>query len=236
MQARQLFPLLVLALGLALFLALDLNRYFDLATLRDQQAGLRHWVAGHPLLAVMGYIAFYAALVAFSLPVASLVTLTGGFLFGPWLGTAWTVLGATLGAIAIFLAARAALGNRLAAMLHHKAGSRLAALEHELRSNGFHYLLFLRLVPAFPFWLVNIAPAFFGIPLRTYIAATVIGILPGTFVFAYLGHGLDTTLAQSGSVDAADLLSLEILIALTLLALLSLLPVWLKRRRRPGQE
>lgn len=236
MQVRQLFPLLLLALGLALFLALDLNRHFDLANLRDHQATLRDWIAGHPLLAVVGYVAFYALLVAFSLPIASLVTLAGGFLFGPWLGTAWTALGATAGAMAIFLAARAALGDRLAALLHQKAGPRLAALEHELRHNGFHYLLFLRLVPAFPFWLVNIAPAFFGIPLRTYIAATAIGILPGTFIFAYLGHGLDTTLAQSGNVDTADLLSLEILIALTLLALLSLLPVWLKRRRRPGQE
>lgn len=236
MQVRQLFPLLLLALGLALFLALDLNRHFDLATLRDHQATLRDWIAGHPLLAVVGYVAFYALLVAFSLPIASLVTLAGGFLFGPWLGTAWTALGATAGAMAIFLAARAALGDRLAALLHQKAGPRLAALEHELRHNGFHYLLFLRLVPAFPFWLVNIAPAFFGIPLRTYIAATAIGILPGTFIFAYLGHGLDTTLAQSGNVDTADLLSPEILIALTLLALLSLLPVWLKRRRRPGQE
>lgn len=236
MQFRRLLPLLLLALGLALFLILDLDRYFDLAVLRDQQAGLRRWVEFHPVLAVAAYLAFYTLLVAFSLPVASLVTLAGGFLFGPWLGTVWTVLGATLGATAVFMAARAALGDRLAAFLRHKAGPRLVAFEHELRHNGFHYLLFLRLVPVFPFWLVNIAPAFFGIPLRTYIAATAIGILPGTFVFAYLGHGLDTTLQQSGSADMADLLSLEILIALTLLALLSLLPVWLKRRRRHGQE
>ncbi|MFN4277131.1 MAG: TVP38/TMEM64 family protein [Ferrovibrio sp.] len=236
MQTRRFLPLLLLALGLALFLILDLGRYFDLAILRDQQAGLRRWIELHPVPAVAAYLVFYTLTVAFSLPVASLVTLAGGFLFGPWLGTLWTALGATLGATAIFLAARAALGDHLAAFLRHKAGPRLAALEHELRHNGFHYLLFLRLVPAFPFWLVNIAPAFFGIPLRTYIAATAIGILPGTFVFTYLGHGLDTTLEQSGSVGVAGLLSLEILIALTLLALLSLLPVWLKRRRRPGQE
>lgn len=236
MQVRRFLPLLLLALGLALFLILDLGRHFDLAILRDQQAGLRRWMELHPVLAVTAYLAFYTLMVAFSLPVASLVTLAGGFLFGPWLGTLWTALGATLGATVVFLAARAALGDRLATFLRHTAGPRLATLEHELRHNGFHYLLFLRLVPVFPFWLVNIAPAFFGIPLGTYIAATAIGILPGTFVFAYLGHGLDTTLEQSGSVAVADLLSLEILIALTLLALLSLLPVWLKRRRRPGQE
>jgi uncharacterized membrane protein YdjX (TVP38/TMEM64 family) len=236
MQVRRFLPLLLLALGLALFLILDLGRYFELAVLRDQQAGLRRWMEHHPVLAVAAYLAFYTLTVAFSLPVASLVTLAGGFLFGPWLGTLWTALGATLGATAVFLAARAALGDHLAAFLRHRAGTRLAALEYELRHNGFHYLLFLRLVPVFPFWLVNIAPAFFGIPLRTYVATTALGILPGTFVFAYLGHGLDTTLEQSGSVAVADLLSLEILIALTLLALLSLLPVWLKRRRRPGQE
>lgn len=236
MQIRRFLPLLLLALGLALFLILDLGRHFDLAILRDQHAGLRRWIELHPVLAVATYLVLYTLVVAFSLPIASLVTLAGGFLFGPWLGTLWTALGATLGATAIFLAARAALGDRLAAFLRHRAGPRLAALEHELRRNGFHYLLFLRLVPAFPFWLVNIAPAFFGIPLRTYIAATAIGILPGTFVFAYFGHGLDATLEQSGSAGAADLFNAEILIALTLLALLSLLPVWLKRRRRPGQE
>lgn len=236
MLVRRFLPLLLLAIGLGLFLVLDLDRYFSLAAVRDQQAGLRHWMGLHPVLAVAAYIACYTLLVAFSLPVATVATLAGGFLFGPWLGTLWTTLGATLGATVIFLAARAALGDRLAAFLRHRAGPRLAALEHELRRNGFHYLLFLRLVPAFPFWLVNIAPAFFGIPLRTYIAATMIGILPGTFVFAYLGHGLDTTLEQSGGHDVADMLGVEILTGLTLLALLSLLPVWLKRRRRPGQE
>ncbi len=231
MQVQRLFPLLLLILGLALFLALDLDRHFDLTTLRARQSGLRLWTNAHPIEAVVGYILFYALVVAFSLPVASLVTLAGGFLFGPWLGTFCTATGATLGAVAVFLAVRAAMGNSLAGVLHRKAGSRLAALEHELRRNGFHYLLFLRLVPAFPFWLVNIAPAVFGLPLGSYALATAVGILPATFAFSYLGHGLNATLAQSGSIEAADIFIPEILIALTLLALLSLLPIWLKRRR-----
>lgn len=236
MRIMRFLPLLLLGFGLVLFLVLDLGRVPDLAGLHEQQATLRHWVNIHPVQAVLGYVALYTLLVAFSLPVASLVTLAGGFLFGPWLGTLWTATGATLGAILAFLAARAALGDGLASLLQRKAGTRLAILEHELRQNGFHYLLFLRLVPAFPFWLVNIAPAFFGMPLGTFVTATAIGILPGTFVLTYLGHGLDATLQLAGRTDPDGLIGFEIMIALTLFALLSLLPIWLKRRRRPRQE
>ncbi|HEX6958270.1 MAG TPA: TVP38/TMEM64 family protein [Ferrovibrio sp.] len=234
MTLKRLLPLLVLALGLVLFLAFDLGRFFDLAALRAHQSDLRLWVAAHPLLAPLAYTGFYTILVAFSLPIASFVTLAGGILFGAWLGTLWTAIGATLGAGIVFLAARTAL----AASLRARAGQRLAKLEREIRDNGFHYLLFLRLVPLFPFWLVNIAPALVGMRLMPYLVATALGILPGTFVFAYFGQGLSNTLQKSDTLSLSMIASPEILIALTLLALLSLLPIWIKRRQagRSRQE
>ncbi|WP_341702742.1 TVP38/TMEM64 family protein [Ferrovibrio sp.] len=233
MATRRFIPLTLLMAGLALFFVFDLRQYFDLATLRSNQAAWRDLIAAHPLLAPLAYILLYTLLVAFSLPVASFATVAGGFLFGAWFGTAWTALGATLGATLVFLAARTALGESL----RDRAGPRLARLEAEFRANGFHYLLFLRLVPAFPFWLVNIAPAVFGMRLAPYMVATALGILPGTFVFAYFGYGLGTTLRQSERISLASVATPEILIALTLLALLSLLPVWIKwHRGRTGRH
>lgn len=231
MTLRRLLPLCLLGLGLALFLALDLGRYFDLTELRLHQNELQKWVKQRPLLAPAVYVLLYTGLVAFSLPVASFVTVAGGFLFGAWCGTAWTAIGATLGATLVFLATRTAFGEAL----RKKAGPWLDRLEGEFRRNGLHYLLFLRLVPAFPFWLVNIAAAIFNVKLTPFVVATAIGILPGTFVFAYFGHGLSMTLQQSETLSLASIASPEILIALTLLALVSLLPIWFKRHRAKRQ-
>ena len=227
MTLKRTIPLLLLGLGLALFLALDLGRFFDLTELRAHQSELQRWVDERPVIAPAAFILLYTALVAFSLPVASFVTVVGGFLFGLWFGTLWTAMGATLGASLVFLAARTALRE----VLRAKAGPWLHKLEGEFRANGFHYLLFLRLVPAFPFWLVNIAPALFGVRFAPFVLATAAGILPGTFVFTYFGHGLSTTLQQSDDLSLAAIATPEILIGLTLLALLSLLPVWFKRRQ-----
>lgn len=227
MAAKRFIPLTLLMLGLAAFMALDLRQFFSPDILRMHQTEWQGWIVAHPLLGPAAYTLLYAIIVACSLPVASFVTVVGGFLFGAWFGTLWAAVGATVGATAVFLAARSALGDRL----RSRAGSRLARLEAEFRDNGFSYLLFLRLVPAFPFWLVNIAPAMIGMPLGRFIVATALGILPGTFAFAYFGYGLQTTLRQSADLSLRAVLSPEILIGLTLLALLSLLPVWIKRRR-----
>lgn len=239
MTLKRTIPLLLLGLGLALFMALDLGRFFDLSELQSHQTELQRWVDERPVVAPAVYILFYTALVAFSLPVASFVTIVGGFLFGVWFGTLSTAIGATLGASLVFLAARTALRD----VLRAKAGPWLDKLEGEFRTNGFHYLLFLRLVPAFPFWLVNIAPALFGVRFVPFVLATAAGILPGTFVFTYFGHGLSATLQQSHDLSLAAIATPEILIGLTLLALVSLLPVWFKRRQarrnrmsRPSSE
>ncbi|MDX1655488.1 MAG: TVP38/TMEM64 family protein [Candidatus Competibacteraceae bacterium] len=230
---RRLLPLAVIVIGLALFLALGLDRYLSFATLSQYREELTQWVAAHRLLAVLAYIALYTVVIALSLPGGAVMTITGGFLFGIGFGTLWTVIGATLGATALFLAARTALGEPLRA----RAGPWLKRMEAGFRENAFNYLLVLRLIPIFPFWLVNLVPAFLGVPLSTYVLATGLGIIPGSFVYASVGNGLGAILERGETPDLGLIFNPEILIPLVGLALLALLPVaYRKLRNRPPQE
>ena len=154
-----------------------------------------------------------------------------GFLFGSVLGTAWIVIGATAGAVGIFLAARTALGDALKA----KAGPWLAKLEAGFRENALSYLLVLRLVPLFPFFVVNLVPAFLGVGLRVFTLGTAIGIIPGAFVFASVGAGLGSVFDMGGEVTAARALTPEVITALVGLAVLSLVPVVYKKSRARRQ-
>lgn len=225
---RRLWPLAVLAAGLALFLALGLDRYVSLDALRENRQALSEWVAAHRLLAMLAYMGLYAAMVAFSVPGALVATLTGGFLFGTLMGGTLTVIAATLGATIVFAAAKSALGD----LLRAKAGSALQRMEEGLRENAFSYLLVLRLVPIFPFFLVNLAPAFLGVGLPTFIAATFIGIIPGTFVFASLGNGLGAVFDAGRSPDLGLIFEPQIIGPILALAALALLPVIYRRFRR----
>lgn len=222
------WPLAVLALGFVLFFVFDLQRYVTLDTLRDNRVSLSQWVAANLVLAVLIYIAAYALMAAFSLPGGLIATLTGGFLFGTWLGGAATVIGATMGASILFIAARTAFAD----LLRSKAGGAVARMEEGFKKNAFSYLLFLRLVPAFPFWLVNLAPAFLGVSLKTFVVATFIGIIPGTFVFASLGNGLGAIFDAGGTPDLGLLRQPQVIGPLLALAVLSLLPVLYRRFRR----
>jgi uncharacterized membrane protein YdjX (TVP38/TMEM64 family) len=222
---RRLIPVAVIVAGLALFYILGLNRYVGLDVLRAHHAQFEAWTARDPALAAAVYIALYTVAVAFSLPGGALLTVIGGFLFGLYLGTAYTVVGATLGSIAIFLAARGAFREVFAARI----GPFVKRMEAGFRKNAFHYLLILRLVPLFPFWLVNLVPAFLGVPLGTYALATLIGIVPGTVVFVSIGHGLGTVLAAGGSPDLSLILKPSVLGPLLGLAALAAVPVIYKK-------
>jgi uncharacterized membrane protein YdjX (TVP38/TMEM64 family) len=232
MPLRRLLPLLLLALGCLAFYLADGGRFFDFTLLRTHQARLIGWVEQETLLAPLAFIGCYVLAVAFSLPVASFITVVGGFLFGAALGTLWSLLGATLGAALVFLAARSAFADTL----RNRAGPQLKKLETAFRADGIAYLLFLRLVPLFPFWLVNVAPAFFGMALAPYILATMIGILPGTFVFAYFGQGLGDLLEAGTPPSLESAATPGIMLALCLLAVLALLPIgWKRWRKRHGK-
>ncbi len=223
-SARRLLPLgLLVAAGVA-FVAVGGRHYLTLSALAENRAWLCGLAADWGVAAAVLYIGAYAAVVALSVPGAAVLTIAGGFLFGTWIGGSCAVLGATAGAVCIFLAARAGLGG-----LAQRAGPFLGRLEAGFRANAFNYLIVLRLVPLFPFWLVNLVPALAGVALPTFVLGTFIGIIPGTFVYASLGNGLGTLVDQP---DLAIIFHPSVLGPVAALAVLALIPVWYRWRHR----
>ena len=214
-------PLGVLAAGIAAFFALGLDQYVSFEALREHRDVLANFVADNPLVAPLAFMVIYAVVVAFSLPGGAIMTIAGGFLFGTVLGTAWVVLSATLGATILFVIAKTSLGD----LLRAKAGPWLKKMENGFKDNALSYLLVLRLIPLFPFFVVNLVPAFLGVPIRTYVIGTLLGIVPGSFVFATVGAGLGSIFDSNEAFTATGILTPEIVTALVGLSLLSLLPV-----------
>ncbi len=247
LTVTRLLPLALVALAIAAFFAFGLDNYLTFRALSENRDRLLDFVASHYVAAAMLYMSIYIAVVALSLPGGLLMTVTGGFLFGWVAAGVMTVIAATLGATLIFLIAATSLGTPLRA----RAGPWLKKLEAGFAENAMSYLLFLRLVPLFPFWLVNVAPAFLGVRTGTYILGTLIGIIPGTFAFAYLGGGLDSIIRQQQATYSAcmeagrancaldfqisSLLTGEMLVAFAALGVLALVPVIVKKLRGRGQ-
>lgn len=223
---RLLLLAAVVAVGLGVWLsgAADLLSFETLSTHR---AALQDRVAAHGLLAAAAFVAAYGLVVGVSLPGAVWMTIAGGFLFGTAAGAAYAVIGATAGAVVVFLLARTVFREAWAA----RAGGALARMEDGFRRDAFSYLLVLRLVPLFPFWLVNLVPALLGVRLSTYTLATAIGIVPGAVVYAGVGNGLDAVFAAGGRPDLSIVWSPEILLPLLGLSLLALVPVAYRRWR-----
>jgi uncharacterized membrane protein YdjX (TVP38/TMEM64 family) len=221
-------PLAALVAGCAAFFALGFHRYLTFETLAANRADLLAWVEARPFLAPLAYIAAYAALVAFSLPGAAVLTVTGGFLFGTVLGAGYAVIGATTGAVLVFLAARTALGD----ILRRKARGAIKRMEEGFREDAFSYLLVLRLVPLFPFFLVNLVPAFLGVSLGVFAAATFLGIIPGGLVFASIGDGLGAVFDAGQKPELGILFTPRTLLPIIGLALLAMVPVAYKRFKR----
>ncbi|MFO0998209.1 MAG: TVP38/TMEM64 family protein [Alphaproteobacteria bacterium] len=229
----RLLPVLVLVVGLVLAYAFGVHDYLSFDSLRDHREELTAWVARDWLRAVLVYMAVYAVVVALSLPGGALLTIVGGFLFGTIPGALAAVIGATTGATVVFLAARTAFHD----MLHAWAGPFLSRMESGFKANAFNYLLVLRLVPLFPFWLVNLVPAFLGVTLRTFVLGTAIGIIPGAVVYASFGNGLGALIDAGVSPDLSVIFKPAILVPIIGLALLALVPVayrWHKSRRSHG--
>jgi uncharacterized membrane protein YdjX (TVP38/TMEM64 family) len=201
------------------------DRYLTLDTLGTHHGVLAEFVASHMLAAACIYVSVYVGVVAFSLPGALLLTLTGGFLFGPIVGTALTVLAATTGATLVFLFARTVFGGSSL----DRFGPQARNLAENIRENAWSYLLALRLVPLFPFVLVNIIPAFVGVRTLTFLLTTLFGIIPGTTVFSLAGAGLGTALERGETLSPSTILTPEILLALAGLAGLALAAIPLRR-------
>jgi uncharacterized membrane protein YdjX (TVP38/TMEM64 family) len=227
MTWRSLFPAAALVAVIAVAYWYRLEQYLTLDAIRDNRAALLAYVEENRALAVVAFMVVYAAAVAVSLPGAVVLTLAGGFLFGAVLGTALSVVAATIGAAAVFLIARSAFGD----VLRLKAGAFVARMADGFQKNAFSYLLFLRLVPVFPFWAVNLVPAFLGMKLVPFVVATGIGIIPGTAVYSAFGAGLGQVFEAGGQANIKDVFSPPLVAGLIGLGLLSLLPVVLKRWR-----
>jgi uncharacterized membrane protein YdjX (TVP38/TMEM64 family) len=207
--------------GLVTFVALDLDRYLSLETLRQHRGALRAWVEASGGRATVSFMAVYIVTVACSLPGATVLSVTSGLLFGTVWGTAVVVVSATLGATGLFLIARTALGESLQA----RAGTWRHALEVGFREHALSYLIVLRLVPIFPFFLVNLVPAFLGVPWPTFVLGTCVGIIPGSFVYASVGAGLGSIFDTGGTLSLHGVLTPQVVTALVGLAVLALVPV-----------
>ncbi len=220
----RLVPLLILGAGLIAFFALGLNKYLTLDLLKENRAALKDWVHDHKTQAVLLFIVAYIVVAAFSLPLGALLSVAGGFLFGSVFGATWIVIGATIGSTVLFIVAKTALGEPLRA----RFASQIKRMEEGFRANAFSYLLLLRLVPLFPFWLVNLAPAFLGVSAVTFVVTTFIGIIPGSFVYASIGNGLNA-LFEAGEEPDLSLIALlsrsDFYIPIIGLVILSLIPI-----------
>jgi uncharacterized membrane protein YdjX (TVP38/TMEM64 family) len=214
----------ILVIGATAYLT-DLGYYLTFDHLRAHHQIITGFVAERPVVAAAIYLLLYILAVAASVPGAVFMTIIGGYIFGAVIGTTLTVVAATIGATVIFLAARTALGDALRA----RTQSFLGRMEAGFRRNAFSYLLVLRLVPLFPFFIVNIVPAFLGVGLGTYVGATLLGIIPGTLVFTLAGCGLGSILETGGEFSLKNVLTPEMIAALCGLALLALVPVAYRR-------
>jgi uncharacterized membrane protein YdjX (TVP38/TMEM64 family) len=226
-------PIAVIALGAAAVFLTGAHRYLSLDALRENYAALRTYVASDFWRALLVYAFAYFAVTALSLPGAGIMSLLGGLLFGALAGTIAVVAAATLGATAIFLAARTAFGE----FFRKRAAGFVSRMEEGFSDNAFSYMLLLRLIPAFPFFIVNIAPAFTRIKTRDYALATLIGIIPGAFAYVSAGNGLGTVIEAGGEIELSGLLTKpEILTPIVALSLLALLPLAYRLIKRRGSK
>jgi uncharacterized membrane protein YdjX (TVP38/TMEM64 family) len=228
MPLRRWLPVAILLLGLVAFFALGFNRQLSLETLSRNEAEITAWVAANQALAEVAFVLALASIVAFSLPAAALMTAASGFLFGIWLGAALSVVGGTLGAIALFTAARSAFYD----LFRARAGAALPRLEAGFRQDSFSYVLFLRFVPLFPGWLVTIVAALLGMSPRRFVLATLLGSIPGAAVFSGIGADFGLLFRNGQTPDLGAIFQVGTLLPLLGLAILSLLPVLYRRWRR----
>jgi uncharacterized membrane protein YdjX (TVP38/TMEM64 family) len=229
---RRLLPLLVI-LAVAIAGAVLLGDRLSFEALRDNREALLAFRDAHYAATALAFMAAYVAIVAFSLPGATVATLTGGFLFGVFPGALFNVTAATLGAVAIFLAVRWGLGERLAARMDAGDG-RARRLRAAIQEDGFFALLTVRLIPAVPFFIANLVPALVGMRLAPFAAATFIGIIPGGVIYTWVGAGLGEVFARGETPDLGIIFEPHVLGPLLALAALSALPFVVKLIRRRG--
>ncbi len=236
-RVKKSIPLLILLALLFAFFIFGGGQFFSLQLLSNHYVFLTQWVGEYYLLSAFLFILLYVIIAAASLPIASFVSLVGGFLFGVFWGGIFILLGAGAGACILFLAAKSALGEMLHARLQRAEGKALSRFRKGVEENAFSFLLIMRLIPLFPFFLVNLAPAFLGVSFRVFAITTFIGILPGCFVFASIGNGLGFFLENGMELETSFWSKPQIILPLIALAVLSGLPIFYKhhKKKRGGE-
>lgn len=230
---KRLLPMGIILVALAVFFALGGPEYINMESLKNNRETLAGFVQENFILTFLGFILIYAVLVAISVPGAGFLSIFGGFLFGTIVGGAGNVIGATIGATTIFLAARYAIGDALS----KKAGPYMKKFEAGLKENELSYLFILRLIPAFPFFIVNIVPALFDVKLRNYMIATFFGIIPGALVYASIGDGIGAVFDAGEDVQLSGLMTQpRILAPIIGLILLSLIPIIYKKFKKTADR
>ena len=211
--------LLLIAVGIGAFFYYDLGRFLSLDALKANRDHLLSFTEANSGFAAVLFVATYVVVTGLSLPGAVILTLAGGFLFGSLFGTLLVNIGATTGATLAFLAARYLLRD----WVEQKFGSKLGSIQEGFANNAFSYLMTLRLIPLFPFFLVNMVSGLTRVSVGTYVAATALGIVPGSFVYAYAGR-------QLGTINSLkEIASPNVLLAFTLLGILAMVPVLYKK-------
>jgi|TARA_R110002096_G_scaffold415163_1_gene616645 uncharacterized membrane protein YdjX (TVP38/TMEM64 family) len=230
MDLKRYLPVAILAAGLGLAIYFDVHKFLSFEAIGENYGALKNYIASDYLLSLFLFSSVYILAVAFSIPGASILTLLFGALLGTVVAGTLIVISATIGATLIFLAAKYALQDAL----KERAGPWLSKMRAGFKENALSYLLFLRLVPAFPFFVVNLVPAFMGVNLRLYMATTFIGIIPGTFVYASIGSGIGYVLEQGKTPDLSVLSSAQVMVPLAALGFLSLIPIIYKKMKGPS--
>jgi len=228
MNIKRFIPIAVLGLGLGIAVYFDVHKLLSFEVAGENYGQLKNYIDEQFILSLLLFTLVYSTVVALSIPGATVLSLLYGALLGTWVSGSLVVISATIGASLIFLAARYALQDSL----KKRAGPWLNKMSDGFNENATSYMLFLRLVPAFPFFVVNLVPAFMGVKIRIYILTTFFGIMPGTFVFASIGSGIGYVLEQGRTPDLSILSSPEILLPLAALGLLSLIPIAYKKIKR----
>jgi uncharacterized membrane protein YdjX (TVP38/TMEM64 family) len=228
---RRFLPVLILIIGLVLFFATGLNNYLSFSALTEHYTSLTAWISANRLIAWGAFFLIYLIAVAFSLPIASLLTLGGAALLG-WVALPLVVVSATVGAFILFLAARGALQDSM----QKRAGPFMGRIREGFNKSPFFWLLALRLVPVFPFWVVNIVPAILHMSPRDFLIATLIGIAPGSAAYIWVGISVQPILAAGRVPTGEDLTRPELLASLAVLAGLALVPALVRSIKKKGAD
>jgi len=235
MSRSQTHPLLrrlplLIVIAVALIGAFTLREHLSFAALAEHRETLLAWRDANYVLTVVGFVTAYALMVGFSLPGATIATLTGGFLFATFPGALYNVTAATLGAVGIFLAARAGLGAQLAAKMDAASGP-VKRIKEGIDQSQWEMLFIMRLVPLVPFFVANLVPALVGVPLSRYAISTFLGIIPGAVVYTSVGAGLGEVFAAGEAPDLGTIFEPHVLLPILGLAGLATLPLVIKALR-----